>query len=44
MKGAIAISVALLMLSIEWLSFLVLGIWVAAIALWLIIEIGKHGY
>lgn len=39
-----AISLALLMLSIEWLSLLILGIWVAAIALWLIVEIGKHGY
>lgn len=39
-----AVSIALLMLSIEWLSLLVLGIWVAAIGLWLIVEIGKHGY
>lgn len=43
-KGAVAISIALLTLCIEWLSLLVLGIWVIAIALWLIVEIGKHGY
>lgn len=39
-----AVSIVLLLLGVEWLSLLILGIWVAAVALWLIVEIGKHGY
>ena len=42
-KVLAAISVPLLLLSVEWLSLLVLGLWTAGIALWLIKEMGDHG-
>lgn len=43
-KMLAAISVPLLLLSVEWLSLLVLGLWAAGIGLWLIVQIGEHGY
>ena len=43
-KMLAAISVPLLLLSVEWLSLLVLGLWATGIGLWLIVQIGEHGY
>ena len=44
MKVAIVISVVLLLLSVEWLSLLVLGLWTTGAALWLVKQAGDRGY
>ena len=43
MALAIIASIALLMLGIEWLSLMILALWVFGIAGWLINEAGNHG-
>lgn len=42
MAIAIITSIVLMMLGIEWLSLLVLGLWVSGLALWLIVQMGEH--
>ena len=39
----IIISLVLMSLSVEWLSLLVLAIWLGYAAIWLIKEAGEHG-